>query len=156
MRERTCCFTGHRELPFLKRKMIARKLEQTVTGLIQSGVQYFGAGGALGFDTLAAQTVLNLKKEYPHIKLILVLPCLSQTRGWKEQDVQIYETIKAEADKVVYTSQQYTQDCMHKRNRHLVDHSGVCVCYLTQDKGGTAYTVNYAKKQGLEVINLAE
>jgi len=156
MRERTCCFTGHRELPFLKRKMIVRKLEQTVTGLIQSGVQYFGAGGALGFDTLAAQTVLNLKKEYPHIKLILVLPCLSQTRGWKEQDVQIYETIKAEADKVVYTSQQYTQDCMHKRNRHLVDHSGVCVCYLTQDKGGTAYTVNYAKKQGLEVINLAE
>ena len=136
--------------------MIVRKLEQTVTGLIQSGVQYFGAGGALGFDTLAAQTVLNLKKEYPHIKLILVLPCLSQTRGWKEQDVQIYETIKAEADKVVYTSQQYTQDCMHKRNRHLVDHSGVCVCYLTQDKGGTAYTVNYAKKQGLEVINLAE
>jgi len=156
MRERTCCFTGHRELPFLKRKMIARKLEQTVTGLIQSGVQYFGAGGALGFDTLAAQTVLNLKKEYPHIKLILVLPCLSQTRGWKEQDVRIYETIKAEADKVVYTSQQYTQDCMHKRNRHLVDHSGVCVCYLTKDKGGTAYTVNYAKKQGLEVINLAE
>jgi len=156
MRERTCCFTGHRELPFLKRKMIVRKLEQTVTGLIQSGVQYFGAGGALGFDTLAAQTVLNLKKEYPHIKLILVLPCLSQTRGWKEQDVQIYETIKAEADKVVYTSQQYTQDCMHKRNRHLVDHSGVCVCYLTKDKGGTAYTVNYAKKQGLEVINLAE
>jgi len=156
MRERTCCFTGHRELPFLKRKMIVRKLEQTVTGLIQSGVQYFGAGGALGFDTLAAQTVLNLKKEYPHIKLILVLPCLSQTQGWKEQDVRIYETIKAEADKVVYTSQQYTQDCMHKRNRHLVDHSGVCVCYLTKDKGGTAYTVNYAKKQGLEVINLAE
>jgi len=156
MRERTCCFTGHRDLPFLKRKLIARKLEQTVTGLIQSGVQYFGAGGALGFDTLAAQTVLNLKKEYPHIKLILVLPCLSQTQGWKEQDVRIYETIKAEADKVVYTSQQYTQDCMHKRNRHLVDHSGVCVCYLTKDKGGTAYTVNYAKKQGLEVINLAE
>ena len=155
MREKTCCFTGHRDLPFLKRKLIARKLEQTVTGLIQSGVQYFGAGGALGFDTLAAQTVLKLKKEYPHIKLILVLPCLSQTQGWREGDIQIYETIKAAADKVVYTSQQYTRDCMHKRNRHLVDHSGVCVCYLTQDKGGTAYTVNYAKKQGLEVINLA-
>ena len=40
--------------------MIARKLEQTVIGLIQSGVQYFGAGGALGFDTLAALKVLDL------------------------------------------------------------------------------------------------
>lgn len=156
MREKTCCFTGHRDLPFLKRKMIARKLEQTVIGLIQSGVQYFEAGGALGFDTLAAQTVLKLKKEYPHIKLILVLPCLSQTKGWREEDIQIYETIKAAADKVVYTSQQYTRDCMHKRNRHLVDHSGVCICYLTESNGGTAYTVNYANKHGLKIINLAE
>lgn len=143
-------------MPFLKRKMIARKLEQTVIGLIQSGVQYFGAGGALGFDTLAAQTVLKLKKEYPHIKLILVLPCLSQTKGWREEDIQIYEIIKAAADKVVYTSQQYTRDCMHKRNRHLVDHSGVCICYLTESNGGTAYTVNYANKHGLKIINLAE
>ena len=39
-----------------------------------SGYLYFGAGGALGFDTLAAQTVLDLKKDYPQIKLILVLP----------------------------------------------------------------------------------
>ena len=45
---------------------------------------------------------------------------------------------------------------MHKRNRHLVDHSSICVCYLTEDRGGTAYTVNYAKKQGLKVINLAD
>ncbi len=40
-------------------------------------------------------------------------------------------------------------------NRYLVDNSGVCVCYLTRDAGGTAYTVNYAKRQGLEIINLA-
>lgn len=25
---------------------------------------------------------------------------------------------------------------MHKRNRHLVDNSSVCVCYLTEDMGG--------------------
>lgn len=37
----------------------------------------------------------------------------------------------------------------------MVDHSGVCVCYLTRDSGGTAYTINYAKKQGLNVFNIA-
>lgn len=46
--------------------------------------------------------------------------------------------------------------CMHRRNRHLVDNSGVCVCYLTRNSGGTAYTVNYAKKQGVNVFNIAE
>ena len=89
------------------------------------------------------------------MKLILVLPCLTQTRGWPAADVAEYERIKGLADKVVYTSQAYTAGCMHKRNRHLVDNSSVCVCYLTKDSGGTAYTVRYARKRGLEVINLA-
>ena len=83
-----------------------------------------------------------------------MLPCPDQTRGWREADAAEYERIKAAAHKVVYTAQRYTPGCMHKRNRHLVDHSGVCVAYCTRDTGGTAYTVNYARQQGLEVILL--
>ena len=44
---------------------------------------------------------------------------------------------------------------MHERNRYLVDNSGLCLCYLVKRGGGTYYTVQYAKKQGLPVINLA-
>ena len=156
VRDYTCCFTGHRALPPEERGAIAYQLEQTVIMLIQAGIRFFGAGGARGFDTLAAQTILKLQREYPQIKLILVLPCLSQTRGWRDEDIKVYERIKAAANKITYTSENYTQGCMHKRNRHLVDHSSICVCYLTEDRGGTAYTVNYAKKQGLKVINLAD
>ena len=116
----------------------------------------FVAGGALGFDTLAAQTILKLRTQYSQVKLILVLPCETQTRGWPEEDVRIYEEIKKAADKVRYTSVEYTRGCMHKRNRHLVDHSGVCVAYLTESRGGTAYTVDYARKNGVPVINLGE
>lgn len=156
VRDYTCCFTGHRALPPEEREAIAYQLEQTVIMLIQAGIRFFGAGGARGFDTLAAQTILKLRRKYPHIKLILVLPCLSLTQGWRDEDIKVYESIKTAADKVTYTSEKYTQGCMHKRNRHLVDHSSICVCYLTEDRGGTAYTVNYAKKQGLTVINLAD
>ena len=155
MREITCCFTGHRELPVWGRKQLAAKLEATITGLIDRDIIFYGAGGARGFDTLAAQTVLKLKPNYPSIKLILVLPCLTQTRSWRPEDIAEYERIKAQADKVVYTAQQYIRGCMFKRNRHLVDNSSVCVCYLTKDSGGTAYTVDYAEKKGLEIINLA-
>lgn len=155
MRESTCCFTGHRELPAWGQKKLAATLEATIIGLIDRGIRYYGAGGARGWDTLAAKTVLKLKTNYPKIRLILVLPCQTQTRGWNPEDIAEYERIKAQADKVVYTAQQYTWDCMHKRNRHLVDNSSVCVCYLTKGRGGTAYTVDYAKRQGLEIINLA-
>lgn len=155
MKERTACFTGHRTIPFLQRRKIEKRTEEAMIEAIEQGYRFFGAGGALGFDTLAAQTVLRLKKTYPQIKLILVLPCLSQTRGWKSEDIAEYERIKAAADKVVYTSQEYTRDCMFKRNRHLVDNSSLCIAYLTENTGGTAYTVDYARSKGLIIRNVA-
>lgn len=155
MRGQTVCFTGHRKIPPLQKVSIRRELKKTLVMLIEKGYCFFGAGGALGFDTLAALTVLELKNDFPQIKLILVLPCLSQADRWEEKDKAVYEDIKNKADKVVYTSQEYTRDCMFKRNRHLVDGSSVCVCYLTERSGGTAYTVDYARKQGLTVINVA-
>lgn len=155
MKERTACFTGHRTIPFLQRRKIEKRTEEALIEAIKQGYRFFGAGGALGFDTLAAQTVLRLRKTYPQIKLILVLPCLSQTRGWKSEDIAEYERIKAAADKVVYTSQEYTRDCMFKRNRHLVDNSSLCLAYLTENTGGTAYTVDYARSKGLIIRNVA-
>ena len=152
----TCCFTGHRYISQKERKSLEYRLNKVILHLYKQKVLYYGAGGALGGDTVAAQTVICLRERCPGMKLILVLPCLTQTRGWREEGVAEYERIKAQADKVVYISQQYTPGCMHKRNRHLVDNSGICVCYLTQESGGTAYTVRYAEQKGLEIINCAD
>jgi Uncharacterized protein conserved in bacteria len=155
MKKQTACFTGHRKIPFLQEHAIKKRTKQAIIEAIEQGYRYFGAGGALGFDTLAAQTILSLKPEYPQIKLILVLPCYDQTRGWTPKDIEKYESIKASADKVVYTSKSYYNGCMHKRNRHLVDNSSLCICYLTDQAGGTAYTVDYARSQGLDIVNVA-
>lgn len=155
MREKTCCFTGHRQIPSEYLPAITRKLRDTLIFYIEQGYQYFGAGGALGFDTLAARTVLNLKQRYPDIKLILVLPCKDQATRWSASDIEEYERIKSCADKIVYTAERYFNGCMQKRNRHLVDCSSLCICYLTKQSGGTKYTVDYATANGVSVINLA-
>lgn len=155
MKEKTCCFTGHRKIPSESLPAISRKLKETLIFYIENGYRYFGAGGALGFDTLAAQTVLLLKQRYPWIKLILVLPCKDQAKRRSVQEIEEYERIKSSADKVVYISEHYYSGCMHKRNRHLVDNSSLCVCYLTERTGGAAYTVEYAAKNNLTVINVA-
>ncbi len=156
MKNRTACFTGHRKMPPEQIDTIARRLKVEIEDLIEAGYQYFCAGGALGFDTLAARTVLNLKTTHPEIKLMLVLPCVSQADSWSCEDKKLYGHIKAHADKVVYTSYDYTRGCMHKRNRYLVDNSSARICYLTESTGGTAYTVKYAQSQNLTVINIAE
>ena len=156
MRETTVCFTGHRDIPLRYVRAIELRLEAVLRDLIAKGYTDFAAGGALGFDTLAARMVLWLRDQYPHIKLHLILPCRNQTRGWSMRDIEIYEDILRDADDYLYTSEEYTRGCMHKRNRHLVDMSSVCVCYLTKDKGGTAYTVKYASNNNLRIINIAE
>ncbi len=156
MREKTCCFTGHRTISKMDYDKVKEILYETVRSLIERGVIYFGSGGALGFDTLAAEIVLELKERYPQIKLIMVYPCKNQTVYWKEKDIEIYRKIKESCDKYVYMSEKYDSFCMHKRNRHLVECSKYCICYLKRHSGGTAYTVNYACEKGLTIINLAK
>ena len=156
IKNKTCCFTGHRELSPYTPKEIFNETRNVISSLFDKGIIYFGTGGALGFDTVAAQAVLSVKSEHPEVKLILVLPCENQTKYWKEKDIKIYNEIKEKADKVKILSSTYYNGCMQKRNRHLVDCSGYCVCFKTKDEGGTAYTVDYAIKNGLKVINIAE
>jgi len=50
IKEKICCFTGHRKIPPQEQEAITRKLENIIDRLYQRGVQYYGAGGALGFD----------------------------------------------------------------------------------------------------------
>lgn len=153
MKNQTCCFTGHRDLK--DSTMFRKKLKSLITMLIiNNDVKFFGVGGALGFDTIASLCLLELKKKFHHIKLILVLPCPEQSKYWSKKDKMIYEKIKRNADKIVYISHNYTKDCMIKRNCWLVDNSGYCIAYCIKNKGGTHFTVNYAKNKGLKIFNL--
>ncbi len=152
----TACFTGHRSIEGSTAAKISEVLPKLLRTLINYGVKHFCVGGALGFDTMAAISIIELKKEFTHITLDLVLPCKSQTRFWNDHDRALYEHILSEADSVEYLHEAYTSACMHDRNRALVDRSEICVAYLAHSGGGTAYTVSYAEKKGVSVINVAE
>ena len=79
------------------------------------------------------------------------------TGGTPASNTQAFYFVDMNPDpkiKVVWTSEEYTRDCMFKRNRHLVDNSSLCICYLTKDTGGTAYTVRYARSKGKIIVNV--
>lgn len=155
MVNQTCCFTGHRNLTESKIPMLKKKLREEVINLINQRVVYFEAGGALGFDTLAVQTVLGLKMDFAQIKLILIIPCGNQSERWSLENKQIYEDIKNKADKVVYMSKKHEKGCMLKRNRHMVENSRfVVAAWDGRKKGGTYYTINYAERLNRKVILL--
>ena len=156
--KQTCCFTGHRKISAKMLDTVSERLKEVVNSAIQSGYRCFITGGAIGFDTLSAQTVLNAKQEHRRkkIKLILAIPCPEQADDWEQADIDEYERIKTLADSVVYVSTHNKKGCMHKRNRYMVDNSSLCIAYMTRQSGGTAYTVKYAQENNKKICNIAE
>ncbi len=149
----TVCFTGHRDIPEEHALKLPSVLYEVLEKLIAQGAQDFYAGGAIGFDTLSALCVLDLKETHPELKLHLILPCRNQTAYWDSASIKVYNYIQKHADTTEYISDKYYSGCMHERNRRLVDCSQICVAYLTGGNGGTAYTCNYAEKKGVRIIN---
>lgn len=151
---KTVCFTGHRHIDKGLALRIPSALKELLEKYISEGAVSFRAGGAMGFDSVAALCVLELKEKYPQIKLDLILPCRNQSEQWSESSKRVYDHILKNASSVEYVCDKYTAGCMHERNRRLVDGSQLCIAYCTQSSGGTAYTYAYALKQGLEVVNI--
>ena len=150
----TVCFTGHRNIAHEDAVRLPALLDGTLTDLIGRGATVFRAGGAIGFDTVAALKVLELKERYPHIRLELILPCRNQTEYWEGTAVRTYQYILKRADSHLFLFDTYFDGCMLERDRRLVDGSDVCVAYCNRSRGGTAYTFTQALRAGLEVINL--
>ncbi len=157
----SCSFTGHRTLTDAEKAALIPSLKSTVLYLISKGVKEFHCGGALGFDTLAATVVFDIARDREDIKLILELPYENQAEKWRDSDKRIYEFIKSKADEINIHSpkprdKEQAVKALLLRNRIMIDKSHYCVCYHKHDKGGTAYTVNYAKLHDVQLINLAE
>ena len=156
-REKTCCFTGHRSLTAAEKGRAAARIKQAVRALAAVGVTNFITGGALGFDTAAAVTVINLKRsEYPQIKILVAVPFRAQAARWKYADRALYNTVLEAADEVVYLFDEYNGNCMGERNRFMVDNSLYCLSYVTKNFGGSYSTERYALSKGLKVLNLAD
>ena len=156
-RKTACCFTGHRKIPTDAIGGIQESLRREIERLYaENGIATFYAGGAIGFDALASEAVIERRAVHPDIRLVIVMPYKGQAKGRSAEERARQEHIKSSADEVICLAEHYCRGCMQRRNRYMVDRSGTCICYLTQDTGGTAYTVQYARKRGLSTINLAE
>ena len=151
-----CCFTGHRSYERTVTEDEQRILEKLIDNAIRFGYTTFKAGGALGFDTAAAEYILKKKAEGMPVRLELVLPCADQTARWGAADRRRYEAIKRAADKVECLYDRYVNGCMQERNRRMVDESSLCIAYCNRPDGGTAGTLRYAKQEGLSICNICE
>ena len=149
----TLCFSGHR---YLGEDFDEARFLRLINAAATRGFNTFICGGALGFDTYAAEAVLKLKRNFPSIKLHLYLPCNDQDSRWSAADRKRYRKILSRADYVDCPDVPYYDGCMRDRNYRMVDASSLCICYLNNDlRSGTAQTVRYALKEGLVAMNVS-
>lgn len=150
----TCCFTGHRQILPEHVCALPMAVETAIRELIAQGYFIFAAGGAMGFDTLAAETVLALKSDFPHLRLIIVAPCADQADNWAAPDRRRYERLREASDDYICLKASYTPDCMRRRNHCLVEMSSACLAYCLRPHTGSAQTVAFADAQGLEIVDI--
>lgn len=153
---KSCCFTGHRVLPREEVEDIRDMLGRAIEVLISFGCTDFISGGALGFDTLAAEAVIEARKTHPQLRLIMILPCRDQHKLWNDWSRRRYEGLLQAADQVSYVCERYIKGCMQARNKRMVEAAEYCIAYCNNPRSGTGGTIAYAKERGLIVTNLAE
>lgn len=154
-----CCFTGHRlhKLPWLAdphhplshalREIVRQKILQK----INDGYDYFISGMAIGCDMFFAQIVLNLRSEFPNIKLECALPCADQANIWPDTQKQEYLDILSACNYVNILTPRYSRACLHMRNRYMVSKSDALIAVWDGTSGGTKNTVVLAQKYHLDI-----
>ena len=148
---KSCFFIGHREAD----EKILPKLVDTVRKLItEENVRCFYVGGYGGFDRIAASAVKSVKRDYPDISLMLVLPYHPAERPI-ETPYGFNGTYYPEG--LEGTPKRYA---ITRANRLVLDSSDWLICYVKHGASNAQKLYEYAKrreKKGLiQIENLAD
>ena len=157
--ESTCCFSGSRsqKLPWGYNEkderclLVKDRVTQEIEFAISTGYTIFITGMALGFDMMCAEIVLQLREKYPFIKLYCAVPCKGQEKSWPWSQQNRYHNILSKADKVDVLYEKYCRESMLNRNKYMVNNSSKLIALYGGTGGGTKFTIDYARSQGLDI-----
>lgn len=153
---KACCFTGSRTIPEDQIPDLRQTIQERIRIFVQAGGRYFACGGNTGFDLLAAEEVLRCKKEFPQIRLVLLLPFPGYTGRWAQKDQERFARIWPYST-YRYLSEQYYKGVYKDRDEQLIHGSSTCIGYLHWSEPGWIWSVyDQAETQGLWIQNLAE
>jgi uncharacterized phage-like protein YoqJ len=156
-------FTGHRPekiggydesspMRVAVKNAIADALKRAIAKHGESKEIIVVTGGALGVDTDAAREAYKLG-----LKFIVARPCSDHGENFKADAKVAYQKMLKIAHKVVLVNEQPYDlagkaDCLHARNRWMVDNCDAVVAIWDGSPSGTSNCVAYAKKANRPMI----
>lgn len=152
-RLKRCCFTGHRpEKLGCDEAEAVKLLGGAISDAYAAGYRTFISGMARGVDIWAAELVLKERRTHPGIHLICALPHPDFETRWRAEWQRRYRDVLVAADLVKTICPSFSMSAYQKRNEWMVDHSSRIIAFYNGAPGGTANTISYAQKRGVEII----
>lgn len=162
---KVCAFLGN-DYSFMRGRkrerrpdfILQNKVKEKIIELIENeNVTDFLVGEIGGFEDDAYDAVLEVKKLYPHIRVILVISKISELHTVGECDSH-YISKKRDCDDFIYPDKcalGYKRLSIVYRNRYIIDNTDFIIAYNRYQ--GRAYEFcQKAQKLGVHVIELAD
>ena len=157
----TCAFSGHRpeKLPWREDESDPRclalkiQMERQLRALCQEGFLRYLCGMARGTDLYYLEALKSLREEYP-LTIEAVVPCPSQSSAWPREEQLRYLRGLDVCDRTIVLEERYSDGCMLRRNRYMVEHADILMTVFDGSPGGTAATVRSARSRGLRIVSL--
>ena len=162
MKEKTCCFIGHRKIQ--NEEKLKAFLRTFIRSLVENGFTRFIFGSKSDFDNICLEIATELKEEYPEIYRIGYL-----TKAYSGSKRLYEEVCKPD---FIYTSGKAVYV---ERNQYIIDQSDYCIFYYdknyippikiiskkryvipitTSGKSGTEIAYKYALKKKKQTLNI--
>lgn len=136
----TVTFCGHSDVA--QQEDVRQWLFKTVEKLILQDADVFLLGGYGGFDRMASSVVWELKRKYPQVRSVLVLPYLDRKMDESQCDWTVYPSLEKVTKRYAITH----------RNRYMISEADVVVAYVQHSWGGAAQTLDYARQKRKRII----
>lgn len=152
-----CCFTGHRpEKLKYSEEEIKPLLADAIDRAIADGYTTFITGIAPGTDIWAAELVLEKKKQNDELCLICAVPHPGFVRRKSAREAKRYSSIIRHADRIPTICSRYSSACYRRRNKFMVDMSGLVIAVWSGVPSGTKNTINYAAQKDVRTVNVLD
>ena len=124
MAEKTCCVTGHRDIPEDRIAYVEQELRHEVEEAIAEGYTRFISGFAEGVDPIFATIVAEQMEHRPDLFLEAAIPYAGRL---KTKNKQFHELLRA-CGGIKIVCQEYAPSCFLERNRYMAGESQRADC----------------------------
>ncbi|MFA9422657.1 MAG: SLOG family protein [Sedimentibacter sp.] len=158
---KACCFIEHqpqilklnfneKDVDIIKFKKMVQRI--TINLIENYSVNHYISGVSLGIGQYVSETVLELKKQYPHITLECAIPYERQAENWTEAQRNKYFSIIKDCDKETLLQFQGTNDSIQNLYKYMTKNSYYIVHIYHKDHNGITKDNDWLEIQGENVF----